>query len=154
MAHQSEYSKWLSQFTAKDLLPENFSLVSVNEDDTVPNAIQLLIEKKLLSLPVSKKGSTTSNESSFVGQVDLVDLITFLVGLTKLGKFLSANSSKEIDWDSFVQEENEVFSQMKVSEIITTSANRNPWCAVWEGKPLTSIMDMFSKDANLSLIHI
>ncbi len=33
-------------------------------------------------------------------------------------------------------------------------SNRNPWAPVWEGFPLSSLMDMFAKDVNLHRVPV
>ena len=58
-----------------------------------------------------------------------------------------------------------MIQELKVSELVgsasalegrekSRSNARNPWCAVWRGYPLNSLLDMFSKDVNIHRIAV
>jgi len=85
-----------------------------------------------MSVPVKNNGE------SYVGFVDMLDIICYVFSNMK-------------DKDESARKIN--FIQTPIREIVNFS-KMNPWCPVYTGKPLLSIMDMFSSIVKLQRIPI
>jgi len=83
-------------------------------------------------------------------------------------------SSKDIGWDEFIQKELLVFKHQTIGDmpsshypfpsfissfaddgaVLVDISERNPWAPVWEGFPLSSLLDMFSKNVNVHRVPV
>lgn len=146
---QNSFRKFVSQFTVKDLIPKDFKLVRVNSDTKIIDTLRKLREHKILSVPVYD-----TNKNEYTGFCDILDLVTLVVTMADMKQILDVLTSEDrVDLLTFIEKENELIRQENTDQIINAS-ERNPWCDVYEGLPLTSLMDMFSKDVNLHRVAV
>jgi CBS domain-containing protein len=115
----------------KDIIQQdkdfNFKIVDAN--DTVAEVINTLGQNKILSVPVRD-----SSTGSFVGIVDMLDLITLCV--TKFSKV------SLLALDSYQQMEE--FAEKKVKDVLNISLRDQPR-AIQYNAPLTELMTMLSQ---------
>jgi len=152
MIQQNRFDSFFEKYNVKDLIPKDFKLIACKPDVTLPDALKLLVDKNVLSVPVEDPATP----SNYLGFIDIVDILSFVALLTKAKELVDIFSPQPVDINDFTESENSVLSQMKVCDIITdpTHTQRTPWCAVWEGMPLNSLLDMFSKDVNLHRVAV
>jgi len=141
-AHAKNWDEFLTGFSARDLIAKDFKLIFVHGNDSVLDVLKILTSKQILCVPVMDMA-----EKKFLGFVDILDVITLVVMLAKTKTILDG-LKQEVDWKAFLEREQEVFRSCLAKDIINASM-RNPWCAVYEGLPLLSLMDMFSKNTKL-----
>jgi len=132
----SSWRDFLASVQAGDLINEDFKLVCIDSADTVFEALQALKEHSIESAPV-----WDSEQNVFLGFMDVLDIVCLIFDKLTVDQVMnkSANHSK--------------FSNLLIKEAANIS-NRNPWCPVYIGKPLLSVMDMFSSEGQLHRVPI
>jgi CBS domain-containing protein len=120
----------LNNLLAKHILEEEpqFKLVCIDENQTVAEALEILKDSKIISLPVRNAKNT------LVGMLDVLDLITLCV--TKFSKV------SIMAYDSWQQMEE--FAEKKVKDLLNISG-RNNWCSVDYKAPLVTLTSFLSK---------
>jgi 5'-AMP-activated protein kinase regulatory gamma subunit len=118
----ASWRDFLANVQAGDLIREGFKLVCVDSCDSVPEALQVLKKNNVSSAPVWDK-----TQKGFIGFLDVFDVVCLL-----FDKFSLSDLEKGAK-----------ASQITVKEA-TNFSKYNPWCPVYIGKPLLSVMDMFS----------
>jgi len=124
---RSSWRDFLAHVQAGDLINEDFKLICIDSDDTIAEALEALKEHNIVSAPVwdiSRKG--------FLGFMDVMDIVSFL---------LEKVSVDDIKGGKNITKAN--LSQLRIRDA-TNISQYNPWCPVYIGKPLLSVMDMFS----------
>eukprot|EP01132_Coremiostelium_polycephalum_P001168 gene1168-1479_t len=107
-------------------------IFSVNSNDTVKNALKMMVQKKVLSLPVFDTTSRRFNKF-----VDMVDIVSFCM------KNFSKKEVSELDLTALM-ESREIFDTTKVADICDNSG-RNPYKSVEAGAPLSIAIDLMVK---------
>lgn len=127
---RSSWRDFLAQVQAGDLINEGFKLICTDSDDTIVEALEALKEHNIVSAPVwdrSRKG--------FLGFVDVMDIVCLLLEKLSVDEIMSGKNNSKTN-----------FSQLRIKDT-TNISQYNPWCPVYIGKPLLSVMDMFSGGA-------
>lgn len=139
---------FLADKTVSDLMASSFELIQVNTTTTIPDALQVLSDAGIQSMPVYDE-----EKKEYAGLVDILDMVATVVALSDAKEFVDILSKHKATWYQFLNTEHEVFSKGTVGGMINVS-QRNPWCATWEEYPLISLMDMFGKDSNLHRVPV
>ncbi|EGC32372.1 hypothetical protein DICPUDRAFT_92611, partial [Dictyostelium purpureum] len=123
----------LYQVSVGSLFPnDSFEIFTVHSDYPVKDAFELMIKKKVLSLPVYDVQSRRFDKF-----IDMVDIVTFCVN------HLSQKELSELDIN-FVFESKEIFQKFKIGDICDLSG-RNAYCPVESSAPLKIAIDLMSK---------
>eukprot|EP01119_Soliformovum_irregulare_P015008 TRINITY_DN4178_c0_g4_i2.p1 TRINITY_DN4178_c0_g4~~TRINITY_DN4178_c0_g4_i2.p1 ORF type:complete len:316 (+),score=65.04 TRINITY_DN4178_c0_g4_i2:75-1022(+) len=144
----STWRQSLESVTLKDLLTNNEPIISAKTTDSPIAVLKSLLKNKLSSLALWDE-----TKQEYVGFIDMVDLVTTVVTLCETKNVLDGITNRESDWYEYMSKEEELFK----SEVVGTfsnASNRDPWCDVWEGKPLLSLLDMFSQEVNLHRVGV
>lgn len=125
------WKDFLAGVQAGDLITKNFKLVCLGSRESLLHGFQVLKESNISCAPI-----WDAEHNTFVGFLDMLDIVSLLFGCT----------------------EEDEFTPTKMLGTAIQSANnisyRNPWCPVYVGKPLLSVMDMFSSEGPLHHIPI
>lgn len=148
MSDKEAWQQFLVSTRSGDLVPSDFKLVFVPSNAVVPDVIKVLIKNNISSVPVMDVAT-----NQFTGLIDMIDLLTLVVATAEAKELVDVLCRKEVDWNTFIQTELQVFRDQTIGEMINIS-ERNPWAPVWEGFPLSSLLDMFSKNVNLHRVPI
>jgi len=142
------WREFLESTKCGNLLPPDFKLVFIPSNVVIPEAVKVLINNKVSSVPVL---DVSTNQ--FTGLLDILDVLTLVIATAEAKELIDVLSKKEVDWETFIRTELQVFSGQPIGEL-TNISERNPWAPVWEGFPLHSLLDMFSKNVNLHRVPI
>jgi CBS domain-containing protein len=142
------WKKFLDQTKVEDLLESDFKLITAKSTDTIFDVLKLLKEKHISSVPIFD-----TKKQTFLGMVDIFDLLSVLIFVNDLKSLIEIINKKEVDFYKYVENELTILKDESVESVINTSG-RNPWCPVSRLKPLHSLMDMLSKDVNLHRVPI
>jgi CBS domain-containing protein len=74
--HHHPYVKLLKETKVEDLAPNLETLVVLDRDITVPDALQRLIEVSVVSAPVMD-----TKKQTYIGLVDTLDILAYVVGI-------------------------------------------------------------------------
>lgn len=121
----SSWRDFLANVQVCDIINENFSLYCLDSCDTVPEALQALKNHNISSAPVWDK-----EQRMFMGFLDVLDIVCLIFDKLSLDELLKRSHHSKV-------------SQLQIKEA-TNISQHNPWCPVYIGKPLLSVMDMFS----------
>lgn len=144
----SKFARFINKFTCGDLAGPARDVVWVLSSQTCPEVLTTLAEKQIQSVPVWDEDT-----KSFLGMVDVLDLLTLLVVMNSAKDFADLLATRPVSWDEFSQVEVDMFSRQTIKEVCNAS-RRNPWCPVHFSVPLHSLMDMFGNDVNLHRVGI
>jgi CBS domain-containing protein len=118
-------------------------LVTLNPDDTVDRALDVLATNNITSAPVSSKG----NPKEVLGFVDMLDLLAYLirVSTTKLLAKKGVGESYGIQWDdlSMLRDRSSKFYLTPVKGLIDYS-KRNPYYWIQDTKPIRDAVHLFA----------
>jgi len=134
---RSSWRDFLARVQAGDLITGDFKLTCIDSMDTVLEALQVLKQGNIVSAPVWDK-----ERSTFLGFIDVLDIICLIFDKMTVDDILNEKGS--------VQSK---ISSMQIKEAANISES-NPWCPVYIGKPLLSVMDMFSSGGQLYRVPI
>jgi len=142
------FARFLLKFNTGDLSGPASQVVWAEASQTCPQVLGLLNEKNIQAVPVWDEQT-----KSFVGMVDVLDLLTLLVVMNTSKDFADLLASRPIDWEEFSAIEIDMFSNQQIRQVCDVS-KRNPWCPVHFEVPLHSLMDMFGTDVNLHRVPV
>jgi len=83
----------------------------------------------------------------------MLDLVAVVVFLSDCKPIVDSLANHEVEWKKFLAQEEKVIKE-QVVDGMSNASEREPWCPVYEGFPLLSLMDMFSKDVNLHHVAV
>jgi len=135
-------------------LPTKEKLVVIPETTNFSGSIKILAENKILSAPV------LNSQGVITGQLDLIDLVVFLVHLAKksqevlvalgvIGEHEAINFS-DIHVDKQIQD---LFQSYDVSQAIANFSKRNPIKVVKSNQPLHDIAVELTQNHRVSVIN-
>lgn len=142
------WHEYVNGLTVQCLMVEGFELIQLSGDTTVPEAIKLLTEKQIQACPV-----WDDSQRKYVGMIDLLDLVTLIVLMSDAKQLVDIFSHQQVTWDQYLAHENHILANQKISEVCDFS-ERNPWCPVWDGTPLNSLLDMFGVAGGLHRVPV
>jgi CBS domain-containing protein len=144
----ANWTDFISAIRCDHLIPEGFTLCFVSSTALLGDVIKTLANNKISSIPVMDEET-----NQFTGFIDMIDLLTLVVVMVDAKELAGVLSSKDIGWDEFIQKELLVFKHQTIGDMPNIS-ERNPWAPVWEGFPLSSLLDMFSKNVNVHRVPV
>lgn len=124
---RSSWRDFLAHVQAGDLINEGFKLVCIDSEDNMIEALQGLKEYNIVSAPV-----WDSTRKRFLGFVDVLDIVCLILDKLPVDEIKSGKNTNRHKME-----------QLHIKDA-TNISQRNPWCPVYIGKPLLSVMDMFS----------
>lgn len=142
------WKEFLLSTRSGDLVPADFKLIFVPSTAVIPEVIKVLVKNNISSVPVM---DVETNQ--FSGLIDMIDLLTLVVATAEAKELVDVLCRNQVDWETFIQTELQVFRDQTIADM-TNISERNPWAPVWEGFPLSSLLDMFSKNVNLHRVPI
>ncbi|KYR00504.1 CBS (cystathionine-beta-synthase) domain-containing protein [Tieghemostelium lacteum] len=107
-------------------------IFSVNSEQPVQDAFKLMIEKKVLSLPLYDNTFRRFNKF-----IDMVDIVCFCM------RNFQKKELVDLDLD-YILESKEIFEKYKCGDICDLSG-RNAWCPVESTAPLSVAIDLMVK---------
>jgi len=124
----AEYLKSVSV----SVLPQVSTIHHVHTTDTASSTLKMLMKNNILSAPILDK-----EKNEYIGFIDMVDLVTFLVDISQEAEILGAG---------FLQlfEEGARFNSTKVFELSNFSS-RDPFVPVRSDASLYSVVEVLSK---------
>jgi len=123
---RSSWRDFLASVQAGDVIKDNFELCCIDSADTVTDALEVLKEHNITSAPVWDK-----EQRGFLGFLDVLDILCLVFDKLSLDQLLKKGA------------DHYAISTICIKEASNIS-QYNPWCPVYIGKPLLSVMDMFS----------
>jgi len=123
--------EFLQQIKVFNLFPENRTkIIFVEKDDPLSTAFKLLIDNKILSVPVYNP-----KRDQFMGFLDMLDIVTHA--------FASVKGLKGYNLDELLK--NPSFINSKCGDVASISG-RNPFYTVDENAPLLVAMELMAKN--------
>jgi len=122
-------NKSIFHLPVKSILPENrVSIITVKKTDLISHAFKVLIDNKILSVPVyDVKGH------KFVGLIDVIDIVAHAITVLQESELMGGEFPKLV-------ESTERFGSQQVSSISDLS-KRNPWKPVDEQMPISAAIN-------------
>ena len=103
MAESDSHKDWraiVDKLTIDTLLPERQTVISCKSTDSLPYVLELLTKNRILSAPVYDV-----EKKEYNAFVDLVDILTIMVVVTKCRGLAEAVSGAPVEWKAFLAKE-------------------------------------------------
>lgn len=124
---RSSWRDFLAHVQAGDLINDDFKLICMDSEDNIAEALQGLKEHGIVSAPVWDR-----KRKGFLGFVDVLDIVCLILDKLPVDEIRPGKNAIRLN-----------ISQLRIKDA-TNISQHNPWCPVYIGKPLLSMMDMFS----------
>jgi len=123
---------FLSSIRVEDVAPKWEDLIVIDANSTVPQALKIFVANNIFCAPVYD-----AEQQTYIGLVDLLDLITFIIDLEKKGSYLNH------DYMDYLEREEEFNTQ--TTRDVCNLAKKYELCPVPEGTSLFDAMAIMGK---------
>ena len=137
MSSSHRWIEFINNLTVGTLMVDGFQVIRISADATVPDVLRLLSQHQIQSCPVWDEA-----QQKYVGLIDFLDIVAVLVTMNDAKHLVDALSAAPVTWEEYLSHERHLLAEQKISDLCNLS-ERNPWCPVWQGTPLNSLLDMF-----------
>jgi len=105
----------MSKIKVERLLPKGRKVITINRNDSLPEAFKQIVENNVLSLPV------LNQNGKYYGIIEILDVVRFVADL-----FSDLSTTRYIDLESLLSSESK-FSKAKVSDVAKFPRTLTNW---------------------------
>eukprot|EP01089_Gocevia_fonbrunei_P017801 TRINITY_DN5887_c0_g1_i2.p1 TRINITY_DN5887_c0_g1~~TRINITY_DN5887_c0_g1_i2.p1 ORF type:complete len:359 (+),score=87.15 TRINITY_DN5887_c0_g1_i2:101-1078(+) len=149
----TDYAAFFGKFVAKDLIANDFKLITCKASDHLPEVLKILVDNNVMSVPVLDDSRVIE---AYLGFIDIIDIVTYIAVMTKAKELVDAIAKDPVDFDEYIKNEKSVLAGIKIGDMMADpdQQKRCPYITVKENDKLSNILDIFSKETNLRRVAI